>query len=173
MRLTAVISVGAVLWTGSAVSPSSAAAQLSDPCHASCAVVLGLSASAVGMAGLVASARHSGGVSTVPSALAIMGGGFALSLGAGLALGGNGDRQRRAVLSSGVGIVGGSLAGIALSALRSGSDGPRLLAGALVGAGVGVLIGGVYGALTYDAPTTTLPQSALVVPLFSFQFNTP
>jgi hypothetical protein len=92
--------------------------------------------------------RLTGGLSTTGQAVGTWGASFALVVGGGVALSGNGERQERAVYAAGIGSGVGAALGLALAAATDASDGSRLLASTLIGAAVGVLAGGVYGALS-------------------------
>lgn len=151
------------LWSA---RPSPAAAQLSSPCEATCALVLGLSGYAVGTGAVVAWGRHTGGLSTSGQALRLWVSGFAMTVGSGMALSGNGERQERAVYGAGLGLIAGSAVGLVLGSIGSEGDGARRIAGVLIGAGAGALIGGVFGALSYDEGS----GPAVAVPLLAFRW---
>ena len=153
--------------TLTAAGPSLGAAQLAEPCEAACAVVLGLSGYAVGTGALVAWGRHTGGISGVGQATRIWGLGFAVTVGAGFALSGNGGRQERAVYSAGLGVLAGSAVGLLIGSRRSEGSGARLLAAVLIGAGAGTLIGGVLGAVSYDDSRGPAGLAFSTVQLFS------
>jgi len=93
----------------------------------------------------------------------IWGNAFAVVVGGGILLSQDGERQRRAIYSAGMGTLAGALTGLTLEALRVGGDGPRMLAGALIGATVGAVLGGAYGAVSHDPDAS---QGA--IPFFSF-----
>jgi hypothetical protein len=114
----------------------------------------------------VAAGRLTGGLSTVDQGLMVWGGTFTLFVGGAGALEGDGARQERAVHSAGLGAAGGALAGLAVEAARRG-DGPRMLAGTLIGATVGAVVGGVYGALSHERDGSPDP-----IPLFSLRIPT-
>jgi hypothetical protein len=98
--------------------------------------------------------------------LFVWGSTFVVVAGGGLALAGDGDRQERAVYGAGIGGAVGAALGLAVEAVRTGGDGSHLLSGALIGAGAGVLLGGVYGALSHDGD-----EDISAVPLLSFRFR--
>jgi hypothetical protein len=124
-------------------------AQLSGPCGTACGVVLGATAFTAATGTVVGFARASGGISTPREGLGIWGAGFAAVIGGGVALQGDGHRQRRAVYGAGIGALAGSLLGLGIESTRASSDDASRLAAALIGAAVGTLVGGVYGAVTY------------------------
>ena len=133
--------------------PRDVVAQFSAPCKAACALVLGVSSYAVGTSATVAWGRQTGGLSTANEGKWVWASGFALALGGGVALSGNGERQERAVYGAGLGVLAGAAVGLLVGSLRSeGSRVPRL-ADTLIGAGAGALIGGIYGAISHDADT--------------------
>ncbi len=150
--------------------PQPVIAQFSTPCETRCALVLGASSYAVGTGALVAWARSSGGISTGREGLWIWASGFALTVGSGIALSSDGRRQERAVYGSGVGVLAGSAAGFLVGTFGAGS-GPRPLATALIGAGAGALIGGLFGALTHDGGGEPRDSGGSAVPLFSFAWS--
>jgi len=148
------------------VATPGASAQLSDPCGAACGVVLGATAFTAATGAVVAYARASGGISTAGEGLGIWGAGFATVVGGGIALQGNGARQRRAVYGAGIGAVAGSLLGLGIESTRTSSDDASRLAAALVGATLGTLAGGIYGAVTYPgAEVYSEPTPLLAVTL--------
>jgi hypothetical protein len=77
--------------------------------------------------------------------------GFGVTAIAGIALGGNKARQNRAVSLSVLGAVAGAAAGVAIEQLGVGGEDPGGLAAGLIGAASGVLVGGLYGALSYES----------------------
>jgi hypothetical protein len=92
-------------------------------------------------------------------------GSFALAASGGLALGGDGARQERVVYASGLGLATGGVIGLAVGSARSGEPGD-LLAVSLIGAGIGSLIGGVVGALTYERETSgAFPVLTIRIPI--------
>jgi len=116
-----------------------------------CGLALGATGFTVAMGTLVATGRASGGVSSIPRAAGIWAGSLLLFVGGGVALGGNGARQERAVYASGIGALAGSVAGLGVEASLGRGDRARKVAAALIGAAAGAVVGGVYGALSYDA----------------------
>jgi hypothetical protein len=153
----------ALLAAGTAIATSAppATAQLSAPCEVTCGVVLGASAYAVGTAAMVAWGRHVGGVATGGRATAIWLSAFGLAAGSGIALGGDGARQERAVYASGVGLGAGALVGLAVGAASDGEG--DALAMSLIGAGIGSLLGGVIGALSHEAETSDMSVPVLIL----------
>lgn len=149
--------------------PEPVTAQFTTPCEARCALVLGASSYAVGTGALVAWARTTGGISTGREGLWIWASGFALTVGGGVALSSDGQRQERAVYASGVGLLAGSAAGLLVGTLGAGS-GPPPLATALIGASAGALIGGLFGALTHDGDGEPQDSGGTALPLFSFRW---
>jgi hypothetical protein len=153
----------ALLVAGAALATSAppVTAQLSTPCEVKCGVVLGASAYAVGTAAMVAWGRHVGGVATGGRATAIWLSAFGLAAGSGIALGGDGARQERAVYASGVGLGAGALVGLAVGAASDGEG--DALAMSLIGAGIGSLLGGVIGALSHEAETSDMSVPVLIL----------
>lgn len=143
--------------------PSSTQAQLSEPCEIRCGLVLGSTAFVVGTSALVAWGRMTGGVSTSKEAAVAWGAGFAITLGGGVALGTEGVRQERAVYGAGLGAAVGAASGLIVSAVLQQAGRPRerrthIVAATLVGAGIGALAGGIYGAISAeDGTSVTLP----------------
>jgi FtsH-binding integral membrane protein len=145
------LGVGAVAIVCSTIGPRESAAQFTEPCAAACALTLGATAAAAATGTAVAVGRLSGGFShTTPGALA-WGAGFAVVVGAGIALQGEGARQERAVYAAAIGAAAVSLTSLGVAALNGGSDGAGLLASGLIGAAVGALAGGLYGALSHES----------------------
>lgn len=128
-----------------------ARAQSPAPCELGTCAVLGLTALTVGTGSVVAYARHKGGVSTMREGLTVWSIGFGVTAVAGIALGGDKGRQNRVASASVLAAVAGGVAGIAIHALGVGNDDSGGLAAALIGAASGVLVGGVYGALSYES----------------------
>jgi hypothetical protein len=147
-------------------APSPVMAQLSDPCQFTCAAVLGTSGFVAATGAAVAVGRGTGGMSTVDQGLWVWSGTFAAVVGGGFALAGDGGRQERAIFTGGVGTATGAVVGLVAEAVRTNGDGPRVLAGALMGAAAGAVIGGLYGALTYDSDATQNP-----IPLFAVSLS--
>ena len=155
--------IGLSLALLAAVPPSHATAQLSTPCEATCAVVLGATGFTAATGALVAYGRHTGGVSTLSEGLTVWGTGLAVVLGGGLALSGNGARQERAVYAAGIGALAGGLVGLGVESALEESDGARKVAAALIGAAAGALAGGVYGALSQQEGEGGVQASLLSV----------
>lgn len=144
------------------VPATPASAQFDEPCQLTCIGVLGVTSFVAATGASVAAGRITGGMSSVHQGLVVWGGTFAAVAGGGMALSENGERQERAVYAAGIGMVTGALVGLALQAARTDGSEPYLFAGALIGATAGAVVGGVYGALSYEAD-----ESAGSVPLFS------
>jgi hypothetical protein len=102
-------------------------------------------------------------MSTVNQGLIAWGSTFTAVVGGGMALSGNGHRQERAVFSAGLGMLGGALTGFALESVRTRGDGPRVIAGSLIGASLGAIAAGVYGAVSYDEESVADPVPVLNV----------
>ena len=150
-----------------------ARAQLSEPCQIKCGVVLGASSFAVAIGTSVAMGRLRGGYSTTRQGEVYLTVGLVVGLGAGIALSGNGDRQRRAVYAAGIGTLAGSLAGLAVESLSGESSGATRLAATLIGAAVGALAAGAYGAISYEGPGVgaSAPATTYVSPRMVFRFG--
>jgi len=148
--------------------PDSSTAQLSHPCEAACSLVLGLTGVTVATSTLVAWGRHTGGISNTRQGMAAWGTGFALTVGGGIALSGSGARQERAVYAAGLGVLAGAAAGWVVGSIRPGEDRANRWATTLIGAGVGALIGGVYGAVSHDEGSGGMGAP---VPLFTVRFE--
>ena len=148
-------------------------AQPSDPCEIKCGVVLGVASSAVAVGTVVGLGRLRGGYSTPEQALASLTVGLGIGLGAGIALSGNGERQRRAVYAAGIGTVAGSLADLAVESVTGDSSGATRLAATLIGAAVGTLAAGAYGAISYEGPDAGAlsPAAAYASPHLVFRFG--
>jgi hypothetical protein len=156
--------VSAVLATG----PDQASGQFSDPCSLECGLLLGATSFVFATGTATAAGRMSGGFTTARQGMVIWGSGFVFAMGAGIAVSGDGDRQERAISLAGLGALGGSLVGLVSEALLGDSTSEQRLAATLVGAAVGILAGGVYGALSSDVPSVPNgPASTLVGPVFS------
>ena len=144
------MSVALAIVVCGALGPRGAAAQFSDPCGVACALTLGATGVVAATGTVVAIGRLTGGLSTTSGGLLAWGAGFAVVVGAGIALEDDGARQERAVYAAAVGAATGPLVSLAVEALTDGSDGSRILAASLIGAAAGALAGGVYGALSYE-----------------------
>lgn len=154
-----------VLMSLAVLRPSTATAQFEAPCRLACAGVLGTTAFVTATGVSIAVARATGGLTRVNQGLLVWGSTFTTVLVGGVALSGNGARQERAIYGAGIGSVVGGLAGLGLEALRTRGDGPRVVAGTLIGAASGALIGGVYAALTLDGQDTeTVPLLSVNIP---------
>ena len=168
MRTTRSRVAGSILLIAVLVAtPSPAAAQFSEPCGVGCAATLLLDSYIVASGTAVVVGRSMGGFSRTGQGVISWGSGFAVTAAAGVALRGDGDRQRRAVYGGAIGGAMGGLIGLAFeSAIGEGTNADRL-SSALIGAGIGVLVGGVIGAVTLDGiedPTPT-PLLSLRLPL--------
>lgn len=158
MRVVLLTAVGLAL-----LPPAPASAQFEAPCELACIGVLGATGFVAATGSAVAIGRISGGMSTVNQGILAWGTSFTAVVGGGMALSGNGERQERAVYGAGIGMVSGALTALAFEAIRTEADGPRMLAGALMGAAAGAIVGGVYGALSYDGDE----EAAEAVPLLT------
>lgn len=135
-----------------AITARESHAQFSDPCGTGCAAVLVGNSYVFASGTAAAVGRAMGGFSTSRQGIVAWSSGFVMSAVAGVSLSGNGGRQRRAIYAAGVGAVGGGLAGLVLeSALGEDTKATRLAA-TMIGAGLGVALGGIWGAASYDAP---------------------
>jgi hypothetical protein len=129
-----------------------------------CGVVIGATGITFATGALVAYTRYTGGVSRPGEGIRVFAVGLATYVGAAFALGGNGERQERAVYGAGIGALAGSAVFLAIESLRAESDGARRLAAVLMGAAAGSLAGGVYGALSHEGGSSGLGAS-LSLPL--------
>jgi hypothetical protein len=148
-------------------TPSQVDAQFSDPCGVGCAATLLLDSYVVASGTAVVVGRSMGGFSRVSQGVLSWGSGFAMTTAAGIALQGDGDRQRRATYGGAIGGAVGGLIGLGLEAAIGGGTNADRLSSTLIGAGIGVLVGGLIGAVTLDGiedPTPT-PLFSLRLPL--------
>ena len=156
-------------FAASALAPTPAEGQLSDPCSVGCGLVLGATSFVVAQGVATAVGRASGGFSTTRQGIVAWGAGFALAAGGGIALSGNGARQERAVHAAGIGTLAGATAGLGLGAIFAESSEGRLSA-ALVGGALGALVGGVVGAATWEpdaaGPGTPVELATVSLPLW-------
>jgi hypothetical protein len=92
--------------------------------------------------------RITGGISSRGQGTTIwtIGFGTSLAFGAGL----YGDRRKRAIYGSGIGVVAGALAGFTVGSLGGSGEKSTKIAAALIGAAAGAVVGGVYGALSHE-----------------------
>ena len=168
MQITRVRVAGSMLLLAAFLTaPSQVEAQFSEPCGTACAVTLLLDGYIVASGTAVVVGRSMGGFSRTSQGIISWGSGFAMTTAAGVALQGNGDRQRRAVYGGAVGGAMGGLIGLALeSAIGEGTNADRL-SSTLIGAAIGVLVGGVIGAVTLDGieDPTPSPLLSLRLPL--------
>ena len=153
-----------LLATSCLVVPATrAAAQFEEPCELACIGVLSATSFVTATGAAVAMGRLTGGMSTVNQGLVVWSGTFAAMAGGGMGLSGNGARQERAVYAAGIGLLSGAAAGLAIEALRTGGDEPRMLAGTLIGAALGAIAGGLYGAISYDGEEDSQPIPLLTL----------
>lgn len=148
-------------------APSALNAQFSGPCRVGCAATLMLDSYLVASGTAVAIGRSMGGFSRTSQGVISWGSGFVFTAGAGIALQGDGNRQRRAVYGGAIGGALGGVVGLGVAVgIGKGSAADRLSA-ALIGGGIGVLAGGALGAImrgsTQDPSPT--PLFALRLPL--------
>lgn len=146
-------------------------AQLSDPCEVACAATLGASSFVFAMGTMAAIGRLEGGYTTKTGPAVTFAGAYLALVGAGFALAGNGDRQRRAVYGSAIGAAGGAVAGFAAESLIGESDTASRFAATLVGGALGVVAGGIVGASTYDGVGGQSPTFTFVSPPLSIPFG--
>mgnify|MGYP006969368783 FL=1 len=146
-----------------------AEAQLTSPCEAACAVTLGASSFVFAMGSMAAVGRLEGGYTTETGPALTFTLAFLTSVGAGVALQGNGDRQRRAVYGSALGAVGGGLVGLAAESLTSEHDTASRWAAPLLGGAVGGVAGALAGATTYDGIPGQAPTFSFVAPPIPFR----
>ena len=137
------------------LTPERAEAQFADPCATVCALTLGAAGAVAATGTVVAFGRLEGGMSTSSQGLWTWGMSYALFVGGGMALSGNGEQQERAVYAAAIGSAAGALAGLAFASIGGSSDGTRRFAGTLIGAAAGAIVGGVYGAVSHDDGTNT------------------
>lgn len=164
-RRCATASLLAVLCLGGS-DVGSAGAQLTDPCDVACTVVLGASSFTFATGTMVAVGRARGGYSAADQAIMAWTAGFLTAAVTGVALRDDGARQRRAAYGSGLGALGGAVAGVAVESLVDGSTPSRRWAAALVGAAVGVAVGGAVGAVSHQAePPAPSPAFSVSLPL--------
>lgn len=156
----------AVLSLGGA-DVGNAGAQLTDPCGVGCTLVLSASSFTFATGTMVAVGRARGGYSATDQAILAWTGGFLTAAVTGVALRGNGERQRRAAYGSGLGALGGAVAGVAVESLLEGGMPSRRWAAALVGAAAGVAVGGAIGAVTHEGSDAPAPAFSVSVP-FAF-----
>lgn len=141
------------------LTPRAASGQFSHPCELACITTLGATGFVAATGASVAVGRATGGMTSVNQGLLVWGGSFAAIVGGGMALSGNGERQERAVYATAIGTAAGTLVGLTFEAIRTDGDEPHLLAGTLVGAALGAVAGGIYGAVTWDEgdPASSVP----------------
>lgn len=144
-RAAAVAALALLLASG-----DEARGQLTGPCQAACAATLGASSFVFAMGTMASVGRLEGGYTTKTGPALTFAGAFLASAGAGVALQGDGDRQRRAVYGSALGAAGGALAGLLAESLIGEHDSASRWAATLVGGALGVIAGGIVGATTHD-----------------------
>lgn len=125
-------------------------AQFAEPCGVACALTLGASSVVFGSGTAAAVGRARGGYSTLTQGIVVWTAGFTTWTATGIAHSGDGRRQRRMVYSAGLGALGGSLAGLAAESLIGESTAATRVAATLIGAAVGIAVGGAIGTLTYE-----------------------
>lgn len=157
---------GTVLAVAVLLNPAPADAQFSHPCDWVCGATLALDSYVVASGAAAAAGRSMGGFSRVSQGLISWGSGFAMTTAAGVALQGNGDRQRRAIYGGALGGAAGGLIGLALESAIGESTYATRLSSSLIGAGLGVLAGGLIGAVTLDG----IAESG-AAPLFSIRVS--
>lgn len=140
-------------------APAEAEGQFADPCRTVCALTLALDSYVVATGTAAVVGRSRGGFSTPRQGIVAWSSGFVVSAGAGMALHGNGNRQRRAVYGGALGAVGGGLLGFALESTLGESTPATRLSAAMIGAALGVVAGGTIGALTVDGVAPTAPMT--------------
>lgn len=160
-----VLGISGLAWVGPGAGQ--ARGQLSEPCRVRCALTLGVSSTALATGTMTAVGRLKGGYSTTGQAIATWSLGFAAGAGAAIALGGDGERQRRAIYASALGAAGGALAGLAIESLMGESDTASRFSATLIGGAGGVVVGGAIGALTRDDAGGVSPALTLVGPTLS------
>ena len=123
-----------------------ASAQFAEPCAVACALTLGVTGVATATGAVVAIGRLSGGLASSETGVWIGGASLVLVVGGGMALSGDGERQRDAVYGAAIGSALSSVVWLGVAAATDRRDRGRMLAATLIGAATGALIGGVYGA---------------------------
>lgn len=161
------VTAGLTLAIALAASPDHARAQLTDPCSVACGLTLGASSFVFATGTMTTVGRLRGGFSRKGPAVLSWGTGFVVAAGAGLALHGDGDRQRRAVYGSALGSAVGAVAGLAARSLVGESTAAERVAATLVGAAVGVAAGGLVGALSYEDPAPVGTGFTVLGPTFT------
>lgn len=163
------VGISVLAWAGP--GSAEARAQLSGPCQVRCALALGASSGALATGTMTVVGRLKGGYSTTGQAITSWTAGFVAAAGAGMALAGDGERQRRAIYGSALGAAGGALAGLALESMIGESDTASRFAAALIGSGLGVVAGGTIGALTHDGAGQPSASLTLVGPTLSLPWG--
>lgn len=145
-----------------------ARAQFTEPCQAACAVTLGASSFVFAMGTMATVGRLEGGYTTKTGPAVTFAVAFLAASGAGLALNGNGDRQRRTIYGSALGAAGGALVGLAAESLIGEHDTSSRWAATLVGGAIGVIAGGIVGGTTYEGVNAQTPALTVVAPPIAF-----
>ncbi|NNF13709.1 MAG: hypothetical protein HKN72_10810 [Gemmatimonadetes bacterium] len=161
-----------LLWVGVALTllfagGEEARAQFTEPCQAACALTLGASSFVFAMGTMATVGRMEGGYTTKTGPAITFAVAFFAASGAGLALNGNGDRQRRTIYGSALGAAGGALVGLAAESLIGEHDAASRWAATLVGGAIGVIAGGLLGT-TLDGVTARRPELTVVIPPIAF-----
>lgn len=148
-------------------APDETQAQFEDPCQAACAVTLGASSFVFAMGTMAAIGRLEGGYTTKIGPAITFAGAFVASAGTGVALAGDGDRQRRAIYGSAIGAAGGAALALAAESFVGEHDTASRWAAILIGGAAGVVVGGIVGATTYDGVPSRGPAFTVVSPPIS------
>ncbi|MDX1646053.1 MAG: hypothetical protein R3304_02820 [Longimicrobiales bacterium] len=141
--------------------------QLTAPCRIRCGIVLGAASFSFATGTTTAVGRLNGGFSRTTPAIALWSTSFAVSLRAGLALHEDGSRQRRAIYAAGLGAVGGALLAFTAESLMGERSSASRWAATLVGAALGVAVGGAAGMLSHDEGPSASPALSISGPLLS------
>lgn len=154
-----------------ALTARPATAQLTDPCRTACALTLGASSFVFATGTMTAVGRLHGGYSTRRGAIAAWSVGFVAAGVAGVALQGNGERQRDAVYGSALGAAGGAALGLVAGSLVGEATATTRWVGTLIGAAVGVVAGGFVGAAGHAEVRETATALTLVSPPIPVSFG--
>lgn len=147
-----------------ATATDEARAQFSEPCEAVCAATLGASSFVFAMGTMAVVGRLEGGYTTKTGPAVTFASAFLASVGTGIALNSNGDRQRRAIYGSALGAAGGAAVGLAAESLMGENTEAGRWAATLIGGALGVVAGGIVGAATYDGGPAAEPTLTFVGP---------
>lgn len=153
------------------LGPFEARAQFDSPCESACAAALFGVSFVVATGSATAVGRANGGYGTAGAGLRVWAGGFAAAAVAGVALSGDGVRQRRAIYSAGIGALSGSLLGLAIESALGESSSATRLAGTLIGAAAGAIAGGVVGALTAEDRGSEAVALSVRMPALTFRIG--